>query len=413
MSNVVYLVHRIPFPPDKGDKIRSCHLLRYLSARHRVYLGAFYDDPADRQYLPDLKQHCAEVFLRPVGGWRSRLGAGIALLRGRALGVGYYADPEMTRWVRDVLARERIDAIVAFSSTVAQYFAAGAGTRPTLVADFVDVDSDKWRQYAEETRWPASLLYRYEAQALAKWEAAVLQRADAVSVVSEAESRIVPGLSEETRAKVRVVPNGVDATFFDPALDLPDPYDGNRKIVLFTGAMDYYANVDGVCWFADEVWPTVLAERPDAEFWIVGSNPTAAVAALGERPGITVTGRVPDVRPYLRHAAMAVAPLRLARGVQNKVLEALAMNLPVVARPEALRGLSGDMPPAVRCGSSPEEFAATVTSLLDTGSGVPGSGRDYVLRRYDWEQNLTEIDALVPTLPTAAPVAPVRAGVAG
>lgn len=400
MSNVLFLVHRIPFPPDKGDKIRSYHLLKFLAREHNVYLGAFVDSPEDRQYLPELDEYCAEVFLRPAGGWRSRMGALLALSRGRSLSVGYYRDRPMKRWVAGLSARMSFDAVIAFSSTTAQYLPLRTDTGPVLIADYVDVDSDKWRQYAAESRWPRSWLYRYEARALSKWEANVLETVDAVTVVSRAESKIVPGLTDANRHKLRVVANGVDLDYFDPDADWPDPYGGNRQSVVFTGAMDYYANEDGVCWFATEVWPTILARCPYAQFHIVGSNPTAAVSALSEQPGISVTGRVPDVRPYLRHAGVAIAPLRLARGVQNKVLEALAMGRPVVAKPAALRGLDGTLPTSAMEAASAADFAQSVISSLELSDRAAGAeGRMYVRENYDWPRNLRRIGALIPAAP--------------
>ncbi|WP_405234331.1 TIGR03087 family PEP-CTERM/XrtA system glycosyltransferase [Lentisalinibacter salinarum] len=397
MSDVILLVHRIPFPPDKGDKIRSWHLLRHLAREHRVHLGAFVDDPADNRYRSELEACCEAVFLRPVGGWRSRLGALAALSHGRSLGVGYYADDEMRDWVSGVLASRDIRSVIAFSSTMAQYLPLTDPGSSTLIADFVDVDSDKWRQYVEESSWPRRWLYQYEARALARWEAGVLDQVDAVCVVSQAESEIVPGRHAGNRDKIAVLPNGVDYDFFDPEAAWSDPFDGNSRALVFTGAMDYYANVDGVCWFADGVWDAVRSEHPDAEFYIVGSKPTAAVSALAGRPGITVTGRVPDVRPYLAHAAAVVAPLRLARGVQNKVLEALSMNRPVIATTQALRGLDGMPPRSAVAASSAEDFAREVIERLNSPSAVSDSaGREFVRSRYDWTRNLAQLGRWIP-----------------
>jgi sugar transferase (PEP-CTERM/EpsH1 system associated) len=206
----------------------------------------------------------------------------------------------------------------------------------------------------------------------------------------------MPGASEEIVRKVRVVPNGVDMEYFDPAGDRADPYEGNGQVVVFTGAMDYHANVDGVCWFVEDVWPSVREACPGAQFYIVGNNPTASVTALSAHPGIVVTGRVPDVRPWLRHAKVAVAPLRLARGVQNKVLEALAMELFVVARPEALRGLEAPLPSGVMVAESAKDFSGALIQCLkglNVCSG--GAGRTYARRHYGWEANLAHLDEAI------------------
>ncbi len=396
MSNVLLLVHRIPFPPDKGDKIRSYHLLKFLAENHRVYLGAFVDDETDYRFEPELQTICEEVFLRPNGGWRSKMGSAISLLRRQSLSTGYYYCPEMRAWVDGILAERSIDVVVGFSSTMAQYFPPHAEGGPVLIADFVDVDSDKWRQYSEESKWPISWMYRYEAHALRNWEAAVLRSSDVVSVVSAAESRIVP-IGPDSRATVEVVANGVDFGYFDPQQPLPDPFEGRRQAVVFTGAMDYYANVDAVCWFAEDIWPGIRADQPDAEFVIVGSNPTRAVTALTRIPGVTVTGRVPDVRPYVRHASVVVAPLKLARGVQNKVLEALALNKPVVATPQALQGLSGDLPELVTEAITEADFRQSVCGYLGLDNATSAdSGQKYVREHFDWDRNLSRLESFFP-----------------
>ena len=395
MSKILYLVHRIPYPPDKGDKIRSYHLLRFLAAEHELFLCAFVDDPAEERFSTELRQYCADIFLCPVGSWRSRVAALTAGLSGRSLSVGYYADPAMNDRVRGLLTQHRFEAIVAFSSTMAQYLPPRGGSS-TIIADFVDVDSDKWRQYGSERRWPFSWIYRYESRALASWEAKVLSKVDAVSVVSAPESEIVPGLNAATRSKIHVIPNGVDYTYFDPSGSFVDPYAGNRKVVVFTGAMDYYANEDGIAWFVEHAWSDIQSQHGDAEFYIVGRNPSARIRGLTAHNGVTVTGRVPDVRPYLHYAALAVAPLRLARGVQNKVLEALAMNIPVVATSQALRALRRHLPTSATEATSAADFAAAVSLVLSREKiAVREAGREYILSHYDWHDNLKQLGQLI------------------
>jgi sugar transferase (PEP-CTERM/EpsH1 system associated) len=400
MSNVLFLVHRIPYPPDKGDKIRSYHLLKYLCKEHHVFLGAFYDDANDHKHLGELEEMCAEVCVRPAGGWRSRFGALEALIRSGSLSLGYYRDTNMARWVSSVTSREEIHAVVAFSSTMAQYLPKQGSAEPVSIVDLVDVDSDKWRQYAAEAKPPMSWLYRYEAAALRRYETDLVAGTDFVSVVSEAEKEIVPVRLPEHSSRVRVIPNGVDYEYFRKDATRPSPYKAGARVALFTGAMDYHANVDGVCWFAEHVWPSVKEEFPDAEFYIVGSNPAPAVTALQSVAGITVTGRVPDMRPYLEHATVAVAPLRLARGVQNKVLEALSMELPVIATPEALRGLSGDLPDSATAARNAGDFKRLVCERLSHPNlRLNESGRRYVKSRYDWDANLGKFGRMFSSRP--------------
>lgn len=396
MSNVLFLVHRIPYPPNKGDKIRSYYLLRHLCKNHNVYLGAFIDDPRDEQHIERMRRHCAGVFFRPIGGWRSRVSAFFALLKRQSLSIGYYADAEMSRWAADTVREADIDLVVAFSSTMAQFVPVSGEHAVRCVADFVDLDSDKWRQFANEASWYKSLIYSYEAAALSRWEIDVSHRVDAVAFVSEEEKRLMRQRARTADSNVCVIRNGVDHEFFDPQMDFESPYAPGRRAVVFTGAMDYFANEDGVCWFADSVWPGIREAHPETEFWVVGSNPTQRVQDLDERDGITVTGFVDDVRPYLKHADLAVAPLALARGVQNKVLEALAMCLPVVATPQALQGLDGDLPPAVTSVSGAEDFLRAVKQALTSVDGVSNAaGRGYVQQFYDWDKNLEELSRVV------------------
>jgi sugar transferase (PEP-CTERM/EpsH1 system associated) len=411
MSNVLFLVHRIPYPPDKGDKIRSYHLLKYLCKEHRVFLGTFYDDANDRKHLGELEEICAEVCVRPVGGWRSRFGALEALIRSGPLSAGYYRDTHMSQWVSSVTSREEIHGVVAFSSTMAQYLPERGSEDPVSIVDLVDVDSDKWRQYAVEAKPPMSWLYRYEAAALKRYEADLVEGADFVSVVSEAEREIVPVWVPEQSSRVRVIPNGVDYEYFRKNAARPSPFKAGTRVALFTGAMDYRANVDGVCWFAEHVWPPVKEELPDAEFYIVGSNPAPAVTALQSVAGITVTGRVPDIRPYLEHATISVAPLRLARGVQNKVLEALSMELPVIATPEALRGLSGDLPDSAIAARNAGDFKQLICERLSRPNlRLNESGRRYVKTNYDWEVNLGEFGRMFGANQYSQPILAERAG---
>lgn len=393
MTNVLFLVHRIPFPPDKGDKIRSYHLLKYLSKESRVYLGAFVDSANDWKFKNEINRLCEEVYLRPIGGWRSWPGAFWALFRRKSLSIGYYRDKKMKQWIAGLLKQHDFNAIVAYSSTMAQYIPDELPDSVRKIADFVDVDSDKWRQYAAESGWFSAMLYRYEANALARWESAVLDSVDAVTLVSQAECNFV---GESDRAKVHVVRNGVDLEYFDPTFECDSPYRKDTKIVVFTGAMDYYANEDGVRWFAENVWLDILNSVASAEFWIVGSNPTEVVRSLARINGITVTGRVPDVRPFLRYATAAVAPLRLARGVQNKVLEALAMNLPVIAAPQALQGIDDSWPEEIIEANSSEDFVRAVSDLLvQDKSDCRCKGRDYVRDNYDWNKNLSGFRNLI------------------
>ena len=260
------------------------------------------------------------------------------LASGDALSLPYYADRSMQRWVEQIVREKQIDAVVVFSSAMAQYVQAQlqASDGPVVLVDFVDVDSAKWGHYAGQHRWPLSWLYRRESRQLLAFERQIAQLADQSFFVTQRESMLFCELAPECAARVSTISNGVDADYYAPDAARPSPFiEEPIAPIVFTGAMDYWPNVDAVIWFAREALPLIRRQLPGVRFIVVGRNPPAAVQALASGE-ITVTGTVVDVRPYLQHAGVVVAPLRVARGIQNKILEAMAMERPVV-RVERLR----------------------------------------------------------------------------
>ena len=389
MSEVLFLSHRIPYPPEKGDKIRSYNLLKALAERYTVHVGAFIDDQADWQHVESVRRLCGgEICIRPLNPSSARLRCIRALLTGEPLTVEYYRDKALAKWISHLSGRRSLAGVFAFSSSMGQY-ADKVQLMPGAprVMDFCDVDSDKWRQYAESHSRSLSLVYAREARALAKLESSYVRQFDSSLVISDAEASILKSVAGEAQNRVHVVPNGVDTDYFDPSLRFANPFESGSRTIVFTGAMDYHANVDGVRWFATEVLPAIRDEVPSAAFAIVGSNPTADVTDLVRQPGVLVTGRVPDVRPYLAHAAVVVAPLRLARGVQNKVLEALAMARPVVATPNAVQGIPGAAEAGVWIATDAVSLAGAAGGLLKTGCDA-AAGRRFVLQRFGWSQQL-------------------------
>ncbi len=393
-QSLLYLVHRVPFPPDKGDKIRSYHLLRDLVERFDVHLGCFVDDPRDMDYVDDLARMCASVHVRPLSPKMARLRSLRGLLTGRPLSVPYYRDAAMQSWVDETLAAQAIESAVVFSSPMAQYLLGEKYDGMRRVMDFVDIDSDKWRQYADRKRGPMAWLYAREAAKLETFERRVASAFDASVFVSDNETEMFSKISPATSDKHHAVANGVDIDFFDPALEFEDPYPANSTPIAFTGMMDYWPNVDAVAWFASEVYPRVRERVADAEFWIVGGSPSPAVRALEQLDGVHVTGRVPDIRPWIAHARAIAAPLRVARGVQNKVLEALAMSKAVVCTPQAAAGLSNVAEAPIDVASDEDALAEAVCRALSSDARNAG-GREYVLRHYDWAKNLSRLGELL------------------
>jgi sugar transferase (PEP-CTERM/EpsH1 system associated) len=408
MHEILFLAHRLPFPPDKGDKIRSYHLLRHLARTYRVHVGSFIDTPDDVRHLPALRALAGgEVYAPRLSPRLSRLRSLGGLLTARSCTEVYYAHRGMAAWVQRLLRARPVRHGLVFSAAMAQYLLGVPDLRRVL--DLVDVDSEKWRDYAAARRGPAAAFYRREARHLLAFERRAAADFDATLLVSGAEADLFRQRAPEVAHRVTALSNGVDTAFFDPALGGADPYAGRgRQVIVFTGAMDYWPNAQAVVWFAGEVLPRVRQAMPDALFYVVGRNPGRAVRQLSNCPGVTVTGTVPDVRPYLAHAAVAVAPLQLARGIQNKVLEAMAMALPVVASPQALEGIAVRVPDEALMAVDADAFARQVAVCLNGHApALGGAARRAVLREYAWETRLRGLDALL-GLPADSP-APAEA----
>jgi sugar transferase (PEP-CTERM/EpsH1 system associated) len=404
MDGLLFLAHRIPFPPNKGDKIRSFHLLRHLSERYDIHLGAFVDDPDDWQYKEALKPYCASIKLVPLNPRRARLASLTGLLTNEPLTLPYYRSAELGRWAAELAASGTVTRGVAYSSVMAKFM---PNTLARRVVDMVDVDSDKWTQYATTQRWPMSWVYAREGRKLAGWEAHVAQNFDATLLVSHDEAALLQQRVPQARHKIGAFENGVDADYFSPARDYPNPYSPDVQGVVFTGAMDYWPNIDAVTWFAERIFPAIRDAFPAAQFTIVGSRPGEAVLALARQPGVIVTGSVPDVRPYLAHAVCAVAPLRIARGIQNKVLEAMSMARPVIVSAQAAEGIRAEAGRDFTLALGEAAFAQAVMTQLQTTPSA-SHARDCILANYDWASNLHAIDSLFEPLPVLPPFSESR-----
>jgi sugar transferase (PEP-CTERM/EpsH1 system associated) len=270
------------------------------------------------------------------------------------------------------------------------------------VIDFVDVDSQKWTEYAQRQSWPLSWVYAREGRTLLRFEREMARSMDASVFVSPAEARLFASLAPESAGKLHAINNGVDTDYFSPEKSYENPFPAGTRPLVFTGAMDYWPNIDAVDFFARSVLPPVRESFPDAAFWIVGSNPSKPVLDLASQPGVTVTGRVPDVRPYLAHARAVVAPLRIARGIQNKVLEAMAMAKTVVATPQAAEGIEGAAGRDYLVAPVGEAFIALTKQALAPGAADLGAAaRSYVLATYHWQKSLYKLDVILdgPALP--------------
>lgn len=397
MPRLLFLAHRIPYPPNKGDKIRAWHMLEHLAARHEVSLGCLVDDPADLAHLPALQACCAEVKALPLpGGALAGLRALARFRPGLPLSLAWFHHGGLAAWVREGLAAGRWDMAFGYSSSVAPYLLLpGAERLKRRVLDLVDVDSAKWQAYAADAGFPMRQVWAREARTLLAYERRAVMQFDASLFVSTEEAAFFARLAPECAGRIGAIANGVDVARFDPDAPWTRPF-GPAPALVFTGTMDYRPNVEAVCWFAAEVMPRLATLRPAPEFWIVGANPAAAVRAL-DAPSVHVTGAVPDTRPYIAHAAVAVAPLRIARGIQNKVLEGMAMARPVLATPEAFEGVRAQPGRDLLVEATAEGMAARIAEILAGGYGGLGTAaRDAVRAGHDWPATLAALDPLLP-----------------
>lgn len=401
----LYLAHRIPYPPDKGDKIRTYHEVKCLAAAGEVYLVALVDDPQDLAHADELRRLCREVHLVPFTPRLKKVLALKGLLCGRPLTVEYFFERDMQTRVNALLARHKFTAVCCFSVQMAEYFFRaglqanrGQGRNGTVVAvDFCDVDSAKWEAYAQISSWPLSWLYRREGRLLAAYEQRVAAAYDYSIFVSAREAALFHRRYPGGAGASLVIQNGVDLEYYRPGRNaLPEP--GAAPELIFVGAMDYYANIDGAVWFAERIWPLIRARFPEAKFTIVGAKPGPQVQRLDNGCDILVTGYVPDVRPFYSRATVCVAPLRIARGIQNKILEAMAMARPVVCTPAAFEGIEATPGKDLLLAADESSFAGAVIDLLENAGlrdSLGGNARQAVERNYCWADALVRFRQLM------------------
>lgn len=386
---IFFLAQRVPYPPDRGDKITTANEVRHLARTHEVHVFCLADGADDLAQAEPLRGIVASVTAVLVSPAMARLRAARALLLGQSLTVGMLSEKALRRAVQAAARRMPPDLVIVYSSNVAQHALALGGV--PRIMQFADLDSRKFADLGTRAAWPMRWVYALEGRRLLAWERRIAHEFSHSLLCTEAEvadfRALIPG------APVSFLGNGVDLDYFAPGHAVPE-----EDFLVFTGVMDYAANVDAMVWFCAEVLPRIREQRPGVRLAIVGSRPNATVQRLAELPGVTVTGRVPDVRPWLGRATVFVAPLRLARGIQNKVLEAMASGVAVVASPAAFRGTGLAAGEGIVPAESAGDFARAVLDLLgDPGrrAEIARRGRAAMERDFTWAAQLARLDQVI------------------
>jgi polysaccharide biosynthesis protein PslH len=391
--NILFLSHRLPYPPNKGDKIRSYALLKHLASRGTVHLGCFVDDPDDLMHLDAVRELAGgDCHFEPIGRAAKAVRGAAALLTGKAITAASFASPRLAEYLKRLFQENSFDDVVVFGSAMAPYLFRTEFNPHRVLFDMVDVDSDKWRQYSDASAGFFKWLYRREAVTLEKTERKAARLFGKTLLVSEFEAETFRKIAPESASRIGSLTNGVDLTYFAPGT-FDNPFSERECPIVMTGHMDYRPNYEGALWFAREILPLVQKSVTNARAYFVGASPSPALrAAVG--PDIVVTGRVPDVRPYLQFAGAVVAPLRIARGVQNKVLEAMAMAKPVVATREATRALGVRSGIHLWVANDPQHFADAILSALkgNDRDKIARSGHEYVVQNHSWQAVLANLD---------------------
>jgi sugar transferase (PEP-CTERM/EpsH1 system associated) len=387
--NVLFLAHRVPYPPNRGDRIRSWQMLQYLAQRANVYLGALSDEPISGETRRVLARHSREMHLVEMRPRHCLFRAGEALWRGQSISEVTFRNSELQQAVVRLSAAVPFDAAVVFCSSMFPYVDAQAWRNVPRLVDLIDVDSQKWEDYAQSAHGVMPPVYRREARLLRGLERRIVERADAVTVTTGAEARLL--LEHCPRANPCLLGNGVDQV--DAAMTSREPISGR---LAFVGVLNYRPNVEGICWFAREAWPQIRRKLGHASLEIVGQSPVKAVQRLARLAGVSVQANVPDVKAHLAAAEVVIAPLAIARGVQNKALEAMAMGRAVIASPAVCKGLLALAGEEIVRADGVSEWRESIVELLTNPTKrqrISTAGARYVAENHNWDNCLAPLGA--------------------
>ncbi|MBU1752352.1 TIGR03087 family PEP-CTERM/XrtA system glycosyltransferase [bacterium] len=390
---ILFISQRVPYPPIRGDKIRSFNILRGLSKLHDVSVISFIRTIKEMADVETLKQYCVSVDVCMLSEWQSKLNACFGVFSSRPLTLSWYYSKQLRDMIQKKIRDEKFDLIFVVCSSMAQYVFNNDSMHKVI--DLMDVDSEKWFQYAKRTYFPHSWVYSLEAKRLRRYETDINKVFNNCIVVTQEEKRIFSLFSLYPN-KIHVISIGVDEEYFKP---LAQEYIPNT--IVFTGAMDYFPNIDAMIFFCKEIFPLIKEKLPNIILYIVGNSPTQEVQQLANNKDIIVTGYVEDTRPYIGKAAVCVVPVRVAQGIQNKILEAMVMGTPVVTTSFGFKGIEGsEKGKNIVVADDKNEFAEKVIEILQNRAlrdYLSQNGKQLMEQRYGWDMQIDNLNNLIQT----------------
>jgi sugar transferase (PEP-CTERM/EpsH1 system associated) len=387
---ILYLSQRFPYPPDRGDRIAVYNHIKHLSRTHEIYAASLADPRTDLPKVREFRANGVKPLVVPHSIASSWLGMAYAFGLRQPLTLGFYRNSRLMDSIELLIKSWRPDVAIAFSSSMAQYLE--SHDHISRIINFCDMDSQKWADLAKHSWGMKRAVFRREAKLLLEYERRIAAQFSASCVVTQREAELFNQLIPNQ--PINVIENGVDAEYFQAIARNANPAE-----LTFIGVMDYPPNVEAVIYFAKNVWPLIRSELPQTNFTIVGSRPSREILRLRKMPGISVTGFVPDVRPYLARTSLVVVPLAVARGIQNKVLEAMAAGAPVLATPAAAAGLTCESRELISIvNRDPQSFAMAAIRMVKDQKSSENKARNaqkFVAQNYSWENKGRDLEALL------------------
>lgn len=400
--NIVIIAPRFPFPLDKGDRLTIYHMLRYFSQRHRVSLVCFLEPEQDAAWVEKVQPFCEQVVVVPLNKKRAYANCALGVVGRTPLQMHYYADPAMTRAVRSVIETQQPDLLYAHTIRMGQYIESYTET-PRVLAMQISMTLN-YRRLAEQAKGlPSKVFHSLEYRKVRAYEGQFARKFDKVLLISKHDLNAIE--RDRPVDNVFYSPHGVDFDFFSP----DSTAEKEPHSLIFTGNMSYAPNVDAARYFYEEIFPLVRANIPDVTWSIVGANPVPEIQSMESDPAVTVTGRVPDLRDYMNRAQVAIDPLRVGAGLQNKVLEGMSMGLPMVVTSVANEGIQAIDGENVLVGDDAQTFADQVVTLLQDAERrrrIGAAARAFIVENWSWEKHFNDLEAMFLNLTNQPTVQP-------